>query len=87
MENMIRELEKVLHTKDYSKHFDSIHTALRDQHSNLLYAVPESVADAVHERHGRLAAAVWIVLGVQVMLVGGYVWYKRRKGVMPKKYL
>lgn len=87
MENMIRELEKVLHTKDYTKHFDSIHTALRDQHSNLLYSVPESVADAVHERHGKLAVGVWIGLGVQVMLVGGVIWYKRRKGSIPKKYL
>ncbi|RPB24175.1 concanavalin A-like lectin/glucanase [Terfezia boudieri ATCC MYA-4762] len=87
VENMIRELEKVLHTKDYSKHFDSIHTALRDQHSNLLNTVPESVANAVHERHGKLTIVVWLILGVQVMLVGGFVWYKRRKGVMPKKYL
>lgn len=84
---MIRELERVLHTKDYTQHFDSIHTALRDQHSNLLYAVPETVADAVHGRHSRLAWGVWVGLGVQVALVVGYVGYKKRKGGIPKKYV
>lgn len=84
---MIHEIEKVMHTKDYTQHFDSIHTALRDQHSNLLYAVPESVAEAVHERHSKLALGVWVGLAVQIMLFGGYVVYKRRKGAMPKKYL
>ena len=88
MEGVLRDLEKVLHSKDYQKHFDTLHIALKEQTSNLMNSVPGSVANAVvQQRDGKLTWGVWIGLMAQVVLVVGYVWHKRRKGAMPKKYL
>ena len=87
MESVLRDLEKALHSKDYNQHFDTLHGALREQTSSLMFSVPGTVANAVQQRHGKLIWGVWIGLGIQVVLVVGYVWNKRRKGAMPKKYL
>ncbi|KAI5811248.1 concanavalin A-like lectin/glucanase domain-containing protein [Peziza echinospora] len=88
VENILRDLEKTLNNKDYSKHFDSIHTALRDQHSNLLFAVPDSVAHAIKTNQGFWGRwGGWLQFMAVVACAGGYVTYKRRKSAGTKKYL
>lgn len=52
---------------------------LGDHHATLSQTLVDSVPG-----HGKLIA---IVVGVQVLLVAGYVVYKRRKANSPKKYL
>ncbi|KAF8454614.1 concanavalin A-like lectin/glucanase domain-containing protein [Kalaharituber pfeilii] len=88
IESMLRELEKALHSTDYSRHFDSLHSTLRDQHSNLLFAVPDSIADAIHSKGPKIPFGVWLILLFQGALVAAYVMYKRKRasgGV--KKYV
>ncbi len=41
----------------------------------------------IHASAPRMGMFVFVVLAFQVMLVGAYVVYKRRRDRMPKKYL
>jgi mannose-binding lectin 1 len=63
---------------------------LRDSENAIKYHVSdkhETLAQNVQAQtksgHARL---IWVVIGSQVVLVGGFVYYKRRK-TSPKKYL
>lgn len=58
----------------------SVKGYLSDHHRTL----SQTVNDNVPPGHGRL---IFIILGSQVVLVFGYIVYKRRKGNFPKKYL
>ncbi|RYP04475.1 hypothetical protein DL765_010182 [Monosporascus sp. GIB2] len=50
-----------------------------DKHGNML----EHVAVQASPRHGRL---IFVIIGSQVLLVVGYIYYERKK-TLPKKYL
>lgn len=52
---------------------------LTDHHATLT----ETMAGAV-PGHGKL---IFVFIGTQLVLAGAYVWYKRRRATMPKKYL
>ncbi|KJZ73463.1 hypothetical protein HIM_07257 [Hirsutella minnesotensis 3608] len=83
--NKVKDLETELRAmhNDMSQrlvhHHDSLRTHMNDHHLGLadamVYAVPG---------HGKL---IFIFVGTQLLLVGAYVAYKRRRANMPKKYL
>ncbi|RPA78943.1 concanavalin A-like lectin/glucanase [Ascobolus immersus RN42] len=86
MDQKLAHLESLFTSKDIEKQFESIHNVLRDHHSNLLYAVPDSVHKVVNSGP-RISFGMWILILIQISLVGGFVYYKRKKNAMPKKYL
>lgn len=63
---------------------NSVRGYLTDHHRTLSQTVSQTASDNVPPGHGRL---IFIILGSQVVLVFGYIVYKRRKGNFPKKYL
>ncbi|KUJ19555.1 concanavalin A-like lectin/glucanase [Mollisia scopiformis] len=84
-----------------SDKLDTIHSDVRQTKSDLHNALDKHVAGLrgeVRNTHSVLAGTlegmgtgvgkfVWVVLGSQVLLIGAYLLYKRRKANSPKKYL
>lgn len=78
LENEVRNMNNELHKK-LQDNERSVQGALRVHHNSLTQRVAESVPG-----HGKLIA---VIIGTQVVLVVGYVLYKRRRANSPKKYL
>jgi lectin, mannose-binding 1 len=57
----------------------AIKSMIGDNHGTMLH----HVAKQTTPRHGRL---IFVIIGSQIVLVAGYVWYERKK-TSPKKYL
>lgn len=58
---------------------NSIKRLMGESHGNML----EHVAEQATPKHGKL---IFVIVGSQVVLVAGYIWYERKKR-LPKKYL
>ena len=85
IDNRMREMEQEMRTMR-----NDLAARLRDSENAIKYHVSdkhESLADHVvaHAPPGH-AKLIMVIIGGQVLLVVGFVWYKRRKA-MPKKYL
>lgn len=85
VDNRVREMEKEMRTMR-----NDLAARLRESENSIKYHVSdkhESLADHVVKHappgHARL---IFVIVGGQALLVGAFVWYKRRKQ-MPKKYL
>ncbi|KAJ4855350.1 legume-like lectin family domain-containing protein [Trichoderma breve] len=78
LENEVRNMNTELHER-LSTTERSMHGALRTHHMSLTARVTENIPG-----HGKLIA---VIIGTQVVLVGAYVVYKRRRANSPKKYL
>lgn len=47
MEKLLAEVGTQVMQKDYGRYFEDLHKTIREQHSNLLYAVPDSVTQGM----------------------------------------
>lgn len=77
--NILRDLE----SKDYKDIIGQMHRRLEDNHKDI-----PNVVKAVVQQHGlSWMSLLAIAFAVQVMVVGAYLVYKKRRGGAPKKYL
>ncbi|EFY95652.1 legume-like lectin family protein [Metarhizium robertsii] len=85
LQSKIRELESEIHSMHHDMrqkldaHGESFETNLRNHHRSLSAALSDSIPG-----HGKLMV---FFVGTQIVLVAGYVVYKRRRASSPKKYL
>lgn len=78
-EQIIRDVE----SKDYKALIDAMHRRLEDNHKDI-----PNLVQAVVSKHGlSWMSLLAIAFAVQVMVVGAYMVYKKRRGGAPKKYL
>lgn len=87
IENLAAQIGNAITSKDYSHQFDALQRTLKEHHSNLLYAVPDTVNQALSTSGSKLGTYIAILIAFQVFIVAGYVVYKRRRAGSPKKYL
>ncbi|EAS28240.3 lectin family integral membrane protein [Coccidioides immitis RS] len=86
LERMIERVQKDLAGKDYQRHFTKLEEALRHSHSGLL----ENLHDSSHRilsSAPRMGFFIFLVVALQLSLAGAYVFYKKRRANMPKKFL
>ncbi|KAJ4338179.1 hypothetical protein N0V87_004156 [Didymella glomerata] len=78
-EQIIRDVE----SKDYKELINAMHRRLEDNHKDI-----PNLVQAVVSKHGlSWMSLLAIAFAVQVMVVGAYMVYKKRRGGAPKKYL
>lgn len=65
---------------------EAIRRTVRDSHGNIMEGVHSTVGGLVG-RVPKLGMIIAVIVGSQGLLVAGYIWYKRRKAMGPKKYL
>ncbi|KAL6717116.1 hypothetical protein ACLMJK_005031 [Lecanora helva] len=85
MDQRLEGIEKVV--RDYQGQFTSLQSVLRDSHSSLTENLPKHMSDIITTKAPRFGLLVFVFVGVQLILAGSYVIYKRRRANGPKKYL
>jgi len=93
----IRNVEKVerttmqilrdLENKDFKDFMSQIHLALDRNHGNVMQSLPGMMGDVVTKSGPSMTTFLFIAVAVQIMIVGAYIVYKKRRGGAPKKYL
>ncbi|EEP80025.1 predicted protein [Uncinocarpus reesii 1704] len=86
LERMVESVQKDLASKNYEVHFTKLEQALHHSHSGLL----ENLHDSSHRilsSAPRMGFFIFLIVGLQVSLAGAYIFYKRRRSHMPKKFL
>jgi mannose-binding lectin 1 len=84
VENVLKQIQHAVLSKDYTQHFERLRNTLEDHHTNMLYSVPAQVLAAGSSKIGMM---LFLVVLVQVGLAVSYMVYKRRRHNSPKKYL
>jgi len=94
MNDKIESMDRVLNTvkgevegKDYRQHLNELNTAIANLHGGLTEHLPDRILDIMRRHSPQFGMLVFIVVGVQVVLAGAYVVYKRRRHSSPKKFL
>ncbi|TKA61397.1 hypothetical protein B0A55_11646 [Friedmanniomyces simplex] len=87
IERAVQHIQRDLEGKDYKQHINELQMAVDGLKGGLTEHLPDTVARLIHASAPRMGMFVFVALAFQVMLVGAYVVYKRRRDRMPKKYL
>ncbi|KAF1925767.1 concanavalin A-like lectin/glucanase [Didymella exigua CBS 183.55] len=82
-QNTVDKILRDLESKDYKESIAAMHRRLEDNHKDI-----PNLVQAVVQKHGlSWVSLLAIAFAVQVMVVGAYLVYKKRRGGAPKKYL
>ncbi|KAJ4367882.1 hypothetical protein N0V86_009722 [Didymella sp. IMI 355093] len=82
-QNTANQILRDLESKDYKELIAAMHRRLEDNHKDI-----PNLVQAVVQKHGlSWMSLLAIAFAVQVMVVGAYLVYKKRRGGAPKKYL
>ncbi|KAJ4303600.1 hypothetical protein N0V90_002499 [Kalmusia sp. IMI 367209] len=76
-----------LESKDFKDLLNSVHQAIHQGHSALSNNIPLAITDIVDKRKPSMTTFLFLAVAVQVMVVGAYALYKKRRDNAPKKYL
>ncbi|KAI9809423.1 MAG: hypothetical protein M1827_006859 [Pycnora praestabilis] len=87
IERTLQTVQKDVEGQDYQEHLTKLQDTMRDTHSSLLRALPESMSQVVSKSAPRMGFFIFLVIVFQLLLAGSYVIYKRRRANAPKKYL
>ncbi|KAF2835695.1 putative lectin family integral membrane protein [Patellaria atrata CBS 101060] len=87
LQNTVDNIKKDIEGKDYREHLANLHNAVREGHARLTESIPETMNHIVTTKAPKMHIFVFIVIGFQVMLLGSYIVYRRRRESSPKKYL
>ncbi|KAI4169843.1 MAG: hypothetical protein LQ343_005392 [Gyalolechia ehrenbergii] len=85
MNQRIQSIENTL--QSYQGQFSSIHGVLKDSHSTLNEGLTQQMTHIISTKSPKVGTFVVIIIVFQLLLVGIYVMYKRRRANGPKKYL
>ena len=102
-ERISMEIQRDLESKDFKDMLRAVHNAIADNHSQLSMNMPRTVAESefriylkvfitdfpvvVGKERPSLVTYIFIAVAVQIMVLGGYRLYKKRRNNAPKKYL
>ncbi|KAI9675344.1 MAG: hypothetical protein M1817_001248 [Caeruleum heppii] len=89
VESILNSIQHTLASRSSSESqiIEKVQHAVSESHSNLMAHLPTKMGHAVRDHAPRIGVLVFAVVVVQVLVVMGYVVYKRRRANAPKKYL
>jgi len=87
VERLLQAVQRDLQSNDNRQALARIQSAVERVQGGLSDHLPETVGHLIRASAPRMGMFLFIILGVQALLVGAYVLYKRRRNGMPKKYL
>ncbi|KAF2108700.1 concanavalin A-like lectin/glucanase domain-containing protein [Lophiotrema nucula] len=87
VERTSMEVQRDLESKDFKDMLNTVHRAIEDSHSSLSAGMPAAMAQIAGKERPSMTTFLFIAVAVQVMILGGYIVYKKRRRGAPKKYL
>jgi mannose-binding lectin 1 len=96
VERLLKDVKNDIESKDYREHLNKLHHVVREGHAtitdnsefscyNFSFQTLSSVT--VIASHPRFGFFVFLVVASQIVLLTGYIVYRRRRDKQPKKYL
>ncbi|GAM35049.1 hypothetical protein TCE0_015r03050 [Talaromyces pinophilus] len=87
IETMLSDLQRDNAGKDYRNEFTRLHKAIENSHHSLTEALQTSIFNMITATTPRMGLFICVVIAFQLLLAGAYIYYKRRRNGMPKKFL
>ncbi|KAF5015412.1 hypothetical protein F66182_13272, partial [Fusarium sp. NRRL 66182] len=87
IETMLSDLQRDSAGKDYRNEFTRLHKAIENSHHSLTEALQTSIFNMITATTPRMGLFICVLIAFQLLLAGAYVYYKRRRNGMPKKFL
>jgi mannose-binding lectin 1 len=87
MESLLQNIQRDLAGKDYRERFSQLEKTLQSSHLSLTESLQGHILHVMTASTPRMGFFIFVIIGVQVLLAGSYIVYKRRKANMPKKFL
>ncbi|KAL5361145.1 putative lectin family integral membrane protein [Aspergillus floccosus] len=87
MESLLQSIQRDLAGKDYRDRFSQLEKTLQSSHLSLTESLQGHILSVMTASTPRMGFFIFVIIGVQVLLAGSYIVYKRRKANMPKKFL
>lgn len=87
VEQTLAAMQQDLQSKDYHGRFNQLQETLRTSHLHLREGLQDSLFKVITASTPRMGFFIFLVISVQLFLAGSYIFYKRRRANMPKKFL
>lgn len=87
IENIVKAIQKDIEGKDYREHLTNLQNTLRDTQTHISEGLPAAMTHIVTGAKPKMGIFLFIAVAVQVMVLGAYIVYKKRRNSAPKKYL
>ncbi|KAI9864067.1 MAG: hypothetical protein M1813_003384 [Trichoglossum hirsutum] len=87
IERVVYAIKDDIEGRDYRGLLTALEQTVRDHHSSLMMNLPQTMGHIVTSAVPKMGVIVLLVLASQAVLLGGYIMYKRRLKMQPKKYL
>ncbi|KAK2745396.1 hypothetical protein FQN57_003739 [Myotisia sp. PD_48] len=86
MERLIQSLQREVEKMDYQGHFNKLQEAVEHSHRGVIDNLQDS-SHRILSSAPRMGTFIFLIVAVQIGLAAAYVFYKKRRAGMPKKYL
>ncbi|KAI9654572.1 MAG: hypothetical protein M1831_005333 [Alyxoria varia] len=87
LEQKLLRLQRDLEGADYQASLKDLKNSLKDTQANLMNSLPASMSDIVTSSAPKMSLFIFVVVIVQIALMGAYQLYKKRLANSPKKFL
>ncbi|KAK7187329.1 hypothetical protein DPSP01_002462 [Paraphaeosphaeria sporulosa] len=87
VERTTMETLRDLESKDFKDLLNSVHRSIEQGHSAMSANIPAAISDIVDKGRPSMTSFFFVVVAVQVMVLGAWQLYKKRRNSAPKKYL
>ncbi|KAK4970471.1 hypothetical protein LTR66_011572 [Elasticomyces elasticus] len=87
VERVVQTIQRDVEGRDYKEHLSNLQQAVEGTRGMLSNTLPDTLSQIVSTSRPKMGLFVFVVIAFQVLLVGAYIVYKRRRASAPKKYL
>ncbi|KAL1311035.1 hypothetical protein AAFC00_001251 [Neodothiora populina] len=87
IERAVQDIKRDVEGKDYRESLKNLQQAVEGVRGGVTDQLPDHITKMISTSAPRMGMFVFVVVAVQVMLIGAYVVYKKRRDNAPKKYL
>lgn len=87
IEGIVKAIQKDIEGKDYREHLTNLQNTLKDTQTHINEGLPAAMTHIVTGAKPKMGMFLFIAVAVQVMVLGAYIVYKKRRNNAPKKYL
>ncbi|KAL2011306.1 hypothetical protein VTN00DRAFT_4024 [Thermoascus crustaceus] len=87
IEQSLQNIKRDIEGKDYQDRFAQLQETLKHSHLSLADNLQGTIHNIITTSSPRMGLFIFLIIAFQLLLAGLYVYYKRRRANMPKKFL
>ncbi|KAF1356598.1 putative lectin family integral membrane protein [Delphinella strobiligena] len=87
IERTVQTIQRDVEGRDYKEHLNNLQQAVEGVRGGLTDNLPDSISQMITTSAPKMGKFIFVVIAFQVILLGAYIVYKKRRDNAPKKYL